>query len=65
MTVFVEATCRALERTFKSETIDQVKLSPHYYSCSRLSCLLNNEVAIRETEVLSVSTKEEWEDAFL
>jgi hypothetical protein len=65
MTIFVQAICRPLERTFEGETVYQIEFSPHYYTCSRLPSFLYYEVTIGEAKILCISTIQIGEDAFL
>ena len=54
VTVLIDPGCWTAEGALESETVDQVKLSPHNYSSCGLSHFLNDEVAVLETEMLRV-----------
>jgi hypothetical protein len=61
MAVLIGSTCRPTKRTLKRKAVNEAKFSPHHNSGSWFSCLLNNEITISETKMLSVATKQEWE----
>jgi hypothetical protein len=57
MAVLIDAVGGSTERAFKSETVNEVELSPHHDSGSRFSCFLDYEVAVLKAEMLCIATE--------
>lgn len=64
MAIVVDAACWTTKTSFTGITINQVELTPHYYSRTRLLALMHLKRTFLEAEIVIIFLEQHWEDLF-